>query len=75
MGTIAKRLLSGSSTATKIMDLLAILDDLTVVVGHRDFTVDLERSILHAFDRDIHAHPPFDCIFDPFLPLSVQRDE
>ena len=52
MGAVAKGLLGRGTATAKVVSLLAILDDLSFIVGQRDFSGYFERTILHALNVD-----------------------
>jgi hypothetical protein len=55
MGAVAEGLFRGMPTAAEVVNLLAVLDDLTVVVGDRDFANDFKGTVFHALDGDFHG--------------------
>ena len=52
MGSVAEGLLGRGAAAAKVVGLLTILDDLSLVVGDRDFPGHFKGTVLHAFHVD-----------------------
>jgi hypothetical protein len=54
MRAVAEGLFRGMAAPAEVMDSLTVLDDIAMVIGDRDFPVDLQGAVLHAFDGNIH---------------------
>ncbi len=55
MRSVAEGFFGGMATPAKVVNILPVLHDLTMVIRDLDLSSDLERAIFHALDGNFHG--------------------